>query len=150
MATNELKRKAKKCQTKEQLELAKTKKAIKENNMDVARVYAENSIRHRNEALAHHQLLAQIEDLISRLKQTNTASNLSSDTLTTIRDIKSIQNNIPAVVVAPNLTDALMKQLTEEVEIDRIIGAPIGTSTIASANQDDLTKRLNSLRRHQP
>ncbi|KAI9075921.1 hypothetical protein K1719_042122 [Acacia pycnantha] len=51
-----LQRQARKCEKEEKSEKLKVKKAIENNNMDGARIYAENAIRKRTEQMKYLQL----------------------------------------------------------------------------------------------
>ncbi|PKA57679.1 Vacuolar protein sorting-associated protein 2 like 1 [Apostasia shenzhenica] len=62
-----LQRQARKCEKEEKAEKLKVKKAIEKGNMDGARIYAENSIRKRNEQLNYLRLASRLDAVVARL-----------------------------------------------------------------------------------
>lgn len=62
-----LQRQARKCEKEEKSEKLKVKKAIEKGNMDGARIYAENSIRKRNEQLNYLRLSSRLDAVVARL-----------------------------------------------------------------------------------
>ncbi|KAL0319346.1 UNVERIFIED_CONTAM: ESCRT-related protein CHMP1B [Sesamum angustifolium] len=62
-----LQRQARKCEKEEKAEKLKVKKAIEKGNMDGARIYAENSIRKRNEQMNYLRLASRLDAVVARL-----------------------------------------------------------------------------------
>ncbi|KAK6123502.1 hypothetical protein DH2020_042766 [Rehmannia glutinosa] len=62
-----LQRQARKCEKEEKTEKLKVKKAIEKGNMDGARIYAENSIRKRNEQMNYLRLSSRLDAVVARL-----------------------------------------------------------------------------------
>ncbi|KAL8512803.1 hypothetical protein ACS0TY_019076 [Phlomoides rotata] len=62
-----LQRQARKCEKKEKTEKLKAKKAIEKGNMDGAQIYAENSIRKRNEQMDYLRLASRLDAVIAWL-----------------------------------------------------------------------------------
>ncbi|EPY41995.1 charged multivesicular body protein 1 [Angomonas deanei] len=58
---------ATKCEKEQKQEMNKCKKAMEKNNMEGARIYAENSIRKKNESLNHLRLAARMDAVVSRM-----------------------------------------------------------------------------------
>ncbi|CCW68943.1 unnamed protein product [Phytomonas sp. Hart1] len=56
------------CEKEQKSEMNKCKKAIEKNNLEGARIYAENCIRKKNEALNNLRLSARIDAVVSRLE----------------------------------------------------------------------------------
>ncbi|KAK9091140.1 hypothetical protein Sjap_024317 [Stephania japonica] len=77
-----LQRQARKCEKEEKSEKLKVKKAIEKGNMDGARIYAENSIRKRNEQMNYLRLASRLDAVVSRLdtqaKMTTISKSMSS------------------------------------------------------------------------
>lgn len=67
LASKSLQRQAHKCEREEKSEKLKVKKAIEKGNMDGARIYAENSIRKRNEQMNYLRLASRLDAVIARL-----------------------------------------------------------------------------------
>lgn len=67
-AAKELERNAKKCEKEEKVEKTKLKKAIQKNNMEGARIHAENSIRQKNQALNYLRMASRVDAVASRVQ----------------------------------------------------------------------------------
>lgn len=63
----QMERMAKKCEKEENAHKAKLKKAIEQKNVDVAKVYAENAIRKKNEGLNYLRMAARVDAVHSRI-----------------------------------------------------------------------------------
>lgn len=60
-------RQAKKCEKEEKSEKLKVKKAIEKQNMDGARIYAQNAIRKRSEQMNYLRLSSRLDAVVARL-----------------------------------------------------------------------------------
>lgn len=67
-AAKELDRSSKKCDKEERVEKEKLKKAIGKNNLEVARIHAENAIRQKNQSLNFLRMSARIDAVSSRVQ----------------------------------------------------------------------------------
>ncbi|XP_076656869.1 charged multivesicular body protein 1 [Halictus rubicundus] len=67
-AVKELERNSKKCDKEEKVEKAKIKKAIQKNNMEGARIHAENAIRQHNQSLNYLRMSARVDAVASRVQ----------------------------------------------------------------------------------
>lgn len=67
-AAKELSRNAKKCEKEERVEKTKLKKAIAKNNMECARIHAENAIRQKNQALNYLRMSSRVDAVASRVQ----------------------------------------------------------------------------------
>ncbi|XP_076467034.1 charged multivesicular body protein 1B2-like [Babylonia areolata] len=72
-AVKDLERNARKCDKEEKAEKDKLKKDIQRNNVDGARLHAENAIRQKNQALNFRRMSARIDSVAARI-QTASAS----------------------------------------------------------------------------
>lgn len=61
-------RSSKKCEKMEKTAIEKTKKAIKQGNSEGARIYAQDAIREKNQALNHLKMASRIDAVASRLE----------------------------------------------------------------------------------
>eukprot|EP01086_Lenisia_limosa_P001638 TRINITY_DN1328_c0_g1_i2.p1 TRINITY_DN1328_c0_g1~~TRINITY_DN1328_c0_g1_i2.p1 ORF type:complete len:161 (-),score=48.43 TRINITY_DN1328_c0_g1_i2:108-590(-) len=59
---------SKKCEKDEKKELDKLKKAIEKGNMDGARIYGQNAIRQKNQALNYLRLSSRVDAVASRVE----------------------------------------------------------------------------------
>lgn len=64
----ELERNSKRCEKEEKAEKLKCKKAIAKNNMEVARIHAENAIRQKNQSLNYLRMSARVDAVASRVQ----------------------------------------------------------------------------------
>jgi len=67
-AAKELERNAKKCEKDEKGEKLKLKKAIQKNNLEGARIHAENAIRQKNQALNYLRMASRVDAVASRVQ----------------------------------------------------------------------------------
>lgn len=67
-AAKELERNAKKCEKDEKAEKTKLKKAIQKNNLEGARIHAENAIRQKNQALNYLRMASRVDAVASRVQ----------------------------------------------------------------------------------
>jgi len=67
-AAKELERSAKKCEKDEKVEKNKLKKAIQKNNVEGARIHAENAIRQKNQALNYLRMSSRVDAVASRVQ----------------------------------------------------------------------------------
>uniref|UniRef100_A0A8C7I2H6 Charged multivesicular body protein 1B n=3 Tax=Oncorhynchus TaxID=8016 RepID=A0A8C7I2H6_ONCKI len=134
-AAKELQRSSKKCDKEEKAEKAKVKKAIQKGNVEVARIHAENAIRQKNQS---GNLLMNFEHQFETL-DVQTAQ--MEDTMSSTTTLTTPQNQV----------DSLMHELADEAGLDLNMELPqgqtgsVGTS-VASAEQDELSSRLAKLR----
>jgi charged multivesicular body protein 1 len=67
-AVKELERSSKRSEKEEKAERLKCKKAITKNNMEVARIHAENAIRQKNQSLNYLRMAARVDAVVSRVQ----------------------------------------------------------------------------------
>lgn len=65
--SKQLAKQARKCEKDEKTEKMKVKKAIEKNNLDGARIYAQNAIRKKNEQLNYLRLSSRLDAVVARL-----------------------------------------------------------------------------------
>jgi charged multivesicular body protein 1 len=68
MTTKQLEKQAQKAQKAQEVEKAKVKKAIEMKNIEGAQIYAENSIRKKNEYLNYLRLASRVDAVSSKVK----------------------------------------------------------------------------------
>lgn len=133
LLTNDVKRKLKKSTTQETEQLALLKRKIREGNMEIAQVHAENAIRHKQDRQHWSILLAKLESQMGNL-------------ITNSWKATENQNVSVNEVQIHEDAEILLQQLIGEVSFEN--KAPIGSSsTIASQEQADLMNRLQNLRK---
>lgn len=75
LLTKQLEREAKRSKTSEKEQRNKLKKAIEQNNMEGAKIYAENAIRNKNEELNYLKLASRVDAVAARV---NTAAKMGT------------------------------------------------------------------------
>lgn len=129
---NDVKRKLKKSTTQETEQLALLKRKIRDGNMEIAQVHAENAIRHKQDRQHWSLLLAKLESQMGNLTTNSWKANANQTV-----SVDEVQIHEDA--------ELLLQQLIGEVSFQN--KAPIGSSsTIASQEQEDLMNRLKNLR----
>jgi len=77
-AVKELERSSKKAEKEEKAEKLKCKKAIAKNNMEVARIHAENAIRQKNQSLNYLRMAARVDAVVSRVQSALTTRKVTN------------------------------------------------------------------------
>ena len=85
-----------KCLREEKSERLRVKKAIEQGNLDIAKIYAQNAIRKKNEAVSYVRLQAQLDAVVSRLDSQAKMSSVSNS-------IASITKSLESAVASNNL-----------------------------------------------
>jgi len=96
--SKQLLRESKKCEKEEKVQKAKLKKAITQNNMEGAKIYAENAIRQKNQALNFLRMSARIDAVQSRVQTAISMKNVS-------KNMGSVTKNMEATMRRMNLTE---------------------------------------------
>jgi len=68
IVSKQMQRSAKKCEKNEKAALEKLKKAIKQGNSEGARIYGQDAIREKNQALNHLRMASRIDACSSRIE----------------------------------------------------------------------------------
>uniref|UniRef100_A0A3B4A390 Charged multivesicular body protein 1B n=1 Tax=Periophthalmus magnuspinnatus TaxID=409849 RepID=A0A3B4A390_9GOBI len=144
-AAKELQRNAKKCEKEEKAEKSKVKKAIQKGNVEVARIHAENAIRQKNQSLNFLRMSARISCLMDKFEQQFETLDVQTaqmeDTMSSTTTLTTPQNQV----------ESLLHEMADEAGLDLNMELPqgqtgsVGTS-VASAEQDELSQRLARLR----
>jgi len=88
-AVKELERSSKRCDKEEKAEKLKTKKAIQKNNMEVARIHAENAIRQKNQSLNYLRMAARVDAVVSRVQTAITTRKVTTSMAGVVRSMES-------------------------------------------------------------
>jgi charged multivesicular body protein 1 len=68
ITSKQMQRSAKKCEKNEKAAIEKLKKAIKEGNSDGARIYGQDAIREKNQALNYMKMASRVDAVASRIE----------------------------------------------------------------------------------
>jgi len=102
---------SRKCEKEEKVQKAKLKKAIQQNNMEGAKIYAENAIRQKNQALNFLRMSARVDAVQSRVQTAIAMKNVS-------KNMGSVTKNMEATMKNMNLTkiSELMDRFEKQFE----------------------------------
>lgn len=86
-AVKQLERESKREAKQEKKEKDKAKKAIAHGNTDIARIHAENAIRHKNQELNYLRMSARVDAVASRVETARINKTVSTDAMACTMDI---------------------------------------------------------------
>eukprot|EP00727_Mastigamoeba_balamuthi_P007568 m51a1_g3431 putative snf7 family protein (201) ;mRNA; f:626754-627855 len=92
--SKQLQRESVKCESNTKKERLKVKKAIEQGNVEGARIYAQNAIREKNQALNYLRLASRIDGVASRV---NTAIRMRTVTKSMSSIVKSLEKSSKAM-----------------------------------------------------
>lgn len=128
----QLSRSAVKCEKEEKEEKAKIKKAIEKGNIEGAKIYAQNAIRKKNEALNYMKLSSRLDAVVSRL---DTQAKMQMVT----KNMSAIVKNMEKALASNNLEKIAntMQQFEKQFEnldlqtqvVDGVMSAQAALST---------------------
>ncbi|DBA02069.1 TPA: hypothetical protein N0F65_000316 [Lagenidium giganteum] len=87
-------RQAKKCEKNQAAHKAKLKKAIEQGNMEGARIYAQNVIREKNQALSYLQLASRIDAVASRVQTAISMGQLKSNMSGVVKGMDTVMESM--------------------------------------------------------
>ncbi|XP_049813875.1 charged multivesicular body protein 1b-2-like [Schistocerca nitens] len=110
-ASKEMTRNASKSQKLEDAEKSKCKSALRKGALDVARVHAENAIRHRNQALGFLRMGARLDSVAARVQSLNNMRNMT-------RTIQAVTRSMDVAIKRMDLerVQSLMDRFDEECQ----------------------------------
>lgn len=136
---------AKNMEGKEDASKLKTKHYIKMGKIDMARVHAENAIRHRFFAQYYLTIVANAAPYEFDLRQ-QLSGGLSTSTqkiLSDLDQLKNHANNPKEDEISSHQINTFIQELSENVQLDMLHKLP----QCADPNQSDINERLQNLRR---
>lgn len=129
------------CEKEQKQEMNKCKQAMQKNNMEGARIYAQNSIRKKNEALNHLRLAARMDAVVSRL---DTAIKMKMVTKNMGDMVKGMDKVLKTM--DPEKISKVMDQFEKQFETMDVTSAymegAIGQSTANSMPEDDVNQLM--------
>ena len=105
MTSKQMMRSSKKCEKKQEVEKAKLKKAIEQNNKEGARIYAQNVIREKNQALNFLRFASRIDAVASRLETSVRITEVNKAMGQTVNSMASCLKNMQPDQVANTMED---------------------------------------------
>ncbi|KAI8081697.1 uncharacterized protein BX664DRAFT_388642 [Halteromyces radiatus] len=92
--SKQLQKQSKKCQKDETLEKTKLKKALQDGHPEAARIYAENCIRKKNEALSLLRLSSRVDGVASKVQTAITMKSVSSSMANVVKSMEKSMGNM--------------------------------------------------------
>ncbi|CAG9582798.1 conserved hypothetical protein [Leishmania major strain Friedlin] len=135
---------ASRCEKEQKQEMNKCKQAMEKNNMEGARIYAQNSIRKKNEALNHLRLSARMDAVVARLDTAIKMKMVTKNMGQMVKGMdKVLQSMDPATI--SRLMDTFEQQFeTMDVTSAYMEGA-IGQSTAVTTPEDEVNNLMSQV-----
>lgn len=135
---------ATRCEKEQKQAMYKCKQAMEKNNMEGARIYAENSIRKKNEALNHLRLAARMDAVVSRLDTAIKMQMVSKNMGMMVKGMDKVLKSMDPAKIS-KLMDTFEQQFeTMDVTSAYMEGA-IGQSTATTTPEDDVNNLMSQV-----
>eukprot|EP00245_Coleochaete_scutata_P007177 TRINITY_DN22287_c0_g1_i1.p1 TRINITY_DN22287_c0_g1~~TRINITY_DN22287_c0_g1_i1.p1 ORF type:complete len:205 (+),score=58.30 TRINITY_DN22287_c0_g1_i1:99-713(+) len=129
-------RQSKKCEKEEKAEKIKVKKAIEKGNMDGARIYAQNAIRKKNEALNFLRLSSRLDGVVSRLDTQAKMMTITKSMSTVVKSLEMALNSNNIQKISETM-DKFEQQFTNlDVQAEFVEGAMAGSTSMSTPEED--------------
>ena len=112
MTTKQLEKLAQKAQKQQEVERAKVKKAIEAKNVEGAQIYAENSIRKKNEYLNYLRLASRVDAVSSKVKSAVAMQNVAKNIGAVTKSLESAMASLDLEKIS-KIMDNFEKQFTD-------------------------------------
>eukprot|EP00741_Cyanophora_paradoxa_P011233 tig00020554_g10852.t1 len=130
-----------KCEKEEKEERFKLKKAIEKKNMDGARIYAQNAIRKKNEAMNYLRLSSRLDAVVSKLESAMKMGQVNKSMAKVVQTMQLSMDSMDLETISKTM-DQFEKQFeTLDVQSSYVENA-IGASTSISAPEDEVNKLI--------
>jgi len=137
--SKQLAKQSKKCEKNERDQKDKLKKAIEQGNMDGARIYSQNAIREKNQALNYLRLASRIDGVAARVE---TAIRMKTVTRSMAGIVKAMEASMKQMDLEKitHVMDQFEKQFEDlDVQSEYVENAMNQTTTLSTpADQVDL------------
>uniref|UniRef100_A0A6G4ZXG1 Putative vacuolar assembly/sorting protein did2 n=1 Tax=Rhipicephalus microplus TaxID=6941 RepID=A0A6G4ZXG1_RHIMP len=135
-AAKELERNAKKCEKEEKVEKTKLKKAIQKNNLEGARIHAENSIRQKNQALNYLRMASRVDAVASRVQTAVTTKKVTSSMAGVVKSMDAAMKSMNLEKIS-GLMDKFEKQFEDlDVQASCMEDTMSSTTTVTAPQQE--------------
>uniref|UniRef100_A0A8C5CWX6 CHM1B protein n=1 Tax=Gadus morhua TaxID=8049 RepID=A0A8C5CWX6_GADMO len=144
-AAKELQRNSKRCDKEEKVEKNKVKKAIQKGNTEVARIHAENAIRQKNQSVNFLRMSARISILMDKFEHQFETLDVQT------AHMEDSMSSTTTLTTPQSQVEGLLHEMADEAGLDLNLELPQGQSgsvgsSVAAAEQDELSSRLAKLR----
>jgi len=143
-AVKELERSSKRCDKEEKAEKLKTKKAIQKNNMEVARIHAENAIRQKNQSLNYLRMAARVDAVVSRVQTAITTRKVTTSMAGVVRSMESAMKSLNLEKIS-GLMDKFEKQFEDLDVQSSYMENAMSQTTTTSVPQNDVEHLMQAV-----
>merc|ERR1712109_375993 len=142
--SKQLARMSKKAEKEQKQQEAQVKKALEKGNPDVARVYAENAIRKKNESLNYLRMSSKVDATASRVQSAVTMKGVAKNMGSVVKSLEKAVNSMELQKIS-EVMDKFESQF-EDLDVhtsvmENAMGQATTTNTPAS-QVDDLIKQV--------
>ena len=135
-AAKELERSAKKCEKDSSNEKLKLKRAIEQGNMEGAKIYAENSIRNKNQALAFRRMSSRVDAVSQRVQTAVTTKKVTHSMAGVVKSMESAMKSMNLEQIS-NLMDRFESQFESlDVQSSVMSDAMQSTTTMTTPQNE--------------
>ncbi|GAB6026230.1 Charged multivesicular body protein 1a [Chamberlinius hualienensis] len=135
-AAKELQRNSKKCEKEEIVEKNKLKRAIQKNNVEGARIHAENAIRQKNQALNYLRMSARVDAVASRVQTAVTTKKVTQSMAGVVKAMDAAMKSMNLEKIS-TLMDKFEKQFEDlDVQSSYMENTMSQTTTTAVPQND--------------
>jgi len=140
MTSKQLARESKKCEKSSKDNQVKCKKAMEKQNMDGARIYAESSIRDKNQSLNYLRLSSRIDAVAQRV---NTALKMNTLTKSMSGVVKGMDSALKTM--DPVKISAIMDKFEKQFEDLDVASKVMENSMVSSQSQTTPVSEVDAL-----
>jgi charged multivesicular body protein 1 len=133
-----------KCEKEEKQEVSKCKQAMQKGNMEGARIYAQNSIRKKSEALNHLRLAARMDAVASRLDTAVKMQMVTKSMGAMVKGMDKVLTNMNPEAIS-RLMDTFEKQFETLDVTSEYMETAIGQTTATSTPEDEVNTLMSQV-----
>lgn len=136
-AAKELERSAKKCEKDANTERGKVKRAIEQGNMEGAKIYAENVIRNKNQALAFRRMSSRVDAVSQRVQTAVSTKRVTQSMAGVVHSMESAMKSMNLEQMS-NLMDRFEQQF-ENLDVQtNVMGDAMQSTTTMTTPQNEV------------
>lgn len=135
---------SKKAEKDEQLEKTKCKKAMEKGNMDGARIYAQNAIRKKNEALNYLRLQSRIDAVASRVDTAMKMRTVSKSMAGVVKGMDKVLQSMDVGKIT-QIMDQFEKQFETMDITAEVMDQAIGSTTSLTTPEDQVNSLMSQI-----
>lgn len=135
-----LNRNSKKCEKNEKTQKAKLKKAIEQGNHEGAKIYAQNAIREKNQAISYLQLASRIDAVAARVETAINMGNLSKNIGSVVKGMDKVMASMNVEKISKSMES--FEQQFEDLDVRSAYMEGAMNSTTANSTPSDQVDTL--------